>query len=117
MKPLKQFFEYESKIEILPEVFKKFFDNFLKKIKKHTPFIIKLVLKLINEYVKKSFKIDADNISPLYTCYIFNFIMSPRIADYYDISPSKFSTIRIINRIIRVNKNYIFQNFSKFFNF
>jgi len=61
-----------------------------------------LVLKLINEYAKKTFKIEKENLSPLYTSYIFNFIMSPRIMDYYDISPSKFSTIRLINRLIRV---------------
>lgn len=68
----------------------------------HTPFIIKLLLKLVNEFVKKTFKIEPENLSPLYVCYIFNFIMSPRIMDYYDISPSKFASIRTINRIIRV---------------
>lgn len=104
MKPLKRFFEYENKAEVTHDNFTKFFDKFLEKIKKHTPFIIRLVLKLINEYVKKHFKIEPDNISPLYTSYIFNFIMSPRIMDYYDISPSKFSTIRLINRVIRVSK-------------
>lgn len=103
MKPLKKLFEYEdNQLEIEPETFIKFFDLFLEKIKIHTPFIIRLVLKLINEYVKKSFKIEPQNISPLYTSYIFNFIMSPRIMDYYDISPSKFPSIRLINRIIRV---------------
>ncbi len=119
MKPLKKLFEYENnKTEIEPETFIKFFDLFLEKIKKHTPFIIRLVLKLINEYVKKSFKIEPENISPLYTSYIFNFIMSPRIMDYYDISPSKFSTIRLINRILRVNFFYYFQFiFSQIFKF
>jgi hypothetical protein len=114
VKPLKKLFEYKNKVEITPENFIEFFDIFLKKIKKHTPFIIRVVLKLINEYVKSNFKIEPENISPLYTSYIFNFIMSPRIMDYYDISPSKFSTIRLINRIIRVRSEKIYNQMFKF---
>jgi len=110
VKPFKKIFNYETTEWISKENFIKFFDVFLEKLRKHTPFIIKITLKLVNEYVKKIFKIEPDNISPLYTSYIFNFIMSPRIMDYYDISPSKFLTIRTINRLIRVkfifNKKY-----------
>ena len=78
-----------------------FFKIFLEKIKKHTSNIIKIILKLVDDIVKKTFNIDVNNFYPLYTCYIFNFMINPRIMDYYEL-PSNYSSIRNINRIIRV---------------
>ena len=73
--------------------------------------IMRIILKLINANVKEIFTIDEGNINPLYTCFIFNFFASPKILDLYDLNPSKYINIRLLNRVIRVNR------FNAFFEF
>ena len=104
---MKKLFDYTCKQEIDNANFFKFFNLFIEKIKKHTPLIIKIILKIVDDNVKNTFKIDQDNFSPLYTCYIFNFIISPRMMEYYDISPQKYLLVKNVNRIIRVNFKFI----------
>lgn len=64
--------------------------------------LLRIILYLINLNVKKLFTIEEKNLNPLHTSYIFNFFTSPKILDLYDLNPSKYLNIRILNRIIRV---------------
>ena len=115
VKPIKKYIDYEGNTPISIQNFLDFFELFLVRIKKFTPMIMRMILKLINTNVKEIFTIDEGNINPLYTCYIFNFFASPKILDLYDFNPSRYINIRLLNRVIRVNNFLFFYLFSTFY--
>ena len=81
------------------------FDNLvtelISKMKKHIPNILKILLKILYDSVRKHFTIDADNYGPLYTTLIFNFFISPRLQMMYNINSLNKVFIRSLNRLLR----------------
>lgn len=88
-----------EKINIKP--FSDFFDEFMKGIRLNLPYLLKLILKLIDIEVKAEFTIEKDNYAPLFTVLIFNFFINPKMQDIYNIDIAKNKSMRYINRIIR----------------
>lgn len=89
-----------SERNITPKEFEIFFDEMIEGFRKHLPYILKLVLKLIYTSVRKYFTIEKDNFRPLNTALIFNFIVNPRVQALYSINPSKYKFIRTLNRLL-----------------
>ena len=85
---------------ITPKEFELFFDEMIDGFRKHLPYILKIVLKIIYTSVRKHFTIEEDNYRPLNTALIFNFIVNPRIQAIYSINPSKYKFIRTLNRLL-----------------
>ena len=81
--------------------FEIFFDEFIDKLTETFPYILKVLLRLIDIEVKKHFEIEKDNFSPLYTVAIFDFFINPKIEDIYQIGINKIKSMRYIIRIIR----------------
>ena len=86
--------------EIIKSDFLEFFDTMLKEIDSFIPGIIRVLIKLVFDKVHEVFTIDRNNYSPIYTMLIFNFFISPRIQDIYNIQ--KHTCIKSINRLLRV---------------
>ena len=87
--------------------FNKLMDEFINKMKKTIPDVLKILLKILYESVKSHFTIEDDNYGPLYTTLIFNFIISPRIQMIYNINSQNKNFIRSLNRLLR---NICFNN-------
>ena len=81
--------------------FNKLMDEFINKMKKTIPDVLKILLKILYESVKSHFTIENDNYGPLYTTLIFNFIISPRIQMIYNIHSQNKNFIRSLNRLLR----------------
>ena len=75
--------------------------EFITKLKKTIPEVLKILLKLLYESVRKHFTIEKDNYGPLYTTLIFNFIINPKIQFIYNINSSNNKFIRTLNRLLR----------------
>ena len=75
--------------------------EFITKLKKTIPDVLKILLKLLYESVRKHFTIEKDNYGPLYTTLIFNFIINPKIQFIYNINASNNKFIRTLNRLLR----------------
>lgn len=78
-----------------------FFNDFIAKLKETFPFILKVILKIVDIEVKKNYSIDKDNFSPLLTVAIFNFFINPKVEDIYGIGIAKKKSMRFIIRIMR----------------
>jgi hypothetical protein len=80
-----------------------FYEDLLQKMRMYIPNALKIILKLIYENVLEiySSKIQANNFSPVLTILFFNFFISPKIQEIYNISPTKNVLIRNLNRVIR----------------
>ena len=65
------------------------------------PQVIKILLKLLYNTVIKYFNIDKNNYGPLYISLMFNFILSPRVQELYNINPMNILFVRCLNRLIR----------------
>ena len=102
MEPLKKLFNIDTKEDFLKEEFIMFFNTVINSILEFIPPYLKLLIKLVNDKVKQHFTIDETNYAPVFTVLFFNFLISPRIQEIYNISPSKYPTIKNLNRIIRV---------------
>ena len=87
--------------DITVEQFDILLDEINKGLIDNIPHVLRILLKLLYESVKKIFTIDEDNYSPLYTALIFNFIISPRIQMLYSLNPLQISFLRSLNRLIR----------------
>ena len=77
---------------LLDEINKGLIDNI--------PHVIRILLKLLHNSIRKVFTIEEDNYNPLYTALIFNFIISPRVQMLYSINPLKITFLRSLNRLI-----------------
>ena len=77
-------------------------NEFITKSKKNFPPVLKILLKILYESVLAHFTIEKDNYGPLYTTFIFNFIISPRVQIVYNINSQKNNQfIRSLNRLLR----------------
>lgn len=101
--PVKTILEKEgrSQSDITKDEFDYLVTELISKTKKHMPNVLKILLKLLYESVRKQFTIDADNYGPLYTTLIFNFFISPRLQMMYDINSLNKDFIRSLNRLLR----------------
>lgn len=105
VEPLKKLFKFDKDKheEISKEQFIMFFNTVINSILEFIPPYLKLLIKLVNDKVKLHFTIEETNYAPVFTVLFFNFLISPRIQEIYNISPSKNITIKNLNRIIRVS--------------
>lgn len=105
--PIMKYIEYfetnytneKEKFEI--KNFISFFNDFITKLKITFPYILKVVLKIVDIEVKKNYGIDKDNFAPLFTVAIFNFFINPKVQDIYGIGIAKKKSMRFIIRIMR----------------
>ena len=81
--------------------FEIFFDEFVDKLTETFPYILKVILRLIDIEVKKQYEIEKENFAPLYTVAIFDFFINPKIEDIYQIGINKKKSMRYIIRIMR----------------
>ena len=107
IKPLKKILEgvgegdNDKDRSINKDEFNKLMDDFINKMKKTIPDVLKILLKILYKSVKSHFTIENDNYGPLYTTLIFNFIISPRIQMIYNINSQNKNFIRSLNRLLR----------------
>ncbi len=87
--------------DITVEEFNALFEEINKGLNENIPHVIRILLKLLYNSIKKYYTIDEDNYSPLYTALIFNFIISPRVQMLYSINPLNCNYIRSLNRLLR----------------
>ena len=100
--PLKKLLQgVEVDRNINKEEFNNLVTEFITKLKKTIPDVLKILLKLLYESVKKHFTIEKDNYGPLYTTLIFNFIINPKIQYIYNVNSSNNKFIRTLNRLLR----------------
>ena len=87
--------------DITVEEFNQLFDEISQKLIDNIPHVIRILLKLLYNSIKRVFTIDENNYSPLYTALIFNFIISPRVQMLYSINPLNCQYVRSLNRLLR----------------
>jgi hypothetical protein len=87
--------------DITVEEYDSLFDEINKGLTENIPHVIRILLKLLHNSIKKFFTIDENNFGPLYTALIFNFIISPRVQMLYSINPLNCTYIRSLNRLMR----------------
>jgi hypothetical protein len=94
--------EYLSnkEIEFDLDSFENFLHNFLEKLIKTLPFIIRVLLKIIHNCVQDLTKTE-NNYNVIYTVLIFNFFISPITLDLYNISMVQYKSLRQLTRILR----------------
>ena len=83
------------------EEFNTLFEEINKGLIDNIPHVIRILLKLLYNSIRKVFTIEEDNYNPLYTALIFNFIISPRVQMLYSLNPINCPYIRSLNRLIR----------------
>ena len=93
--------------------FEKFFHTFILNLTQSLPFIIKVLLKIINDCILE-INSGENNYNVIYTVLIFNFFISPTILEIYGISIVKFRSLRQLTRILRnICFRKEFDNFDK----
>lgn len=83
------------------ETFSQFFNEFIQSMYNKTPFVIKVILKLIHIEIHKRYSNVNDNYAPVISSLIINFFISPKVQDAYNLSGVKYKSMRIVNRLIR----------------
>ena len=83
------------------ETFSQFFGEFVQSMYGKTPFIIKLILKLIHTEINKRYSNVDHNYAPVISSLIINFFISPKVQDVYNLSIVKYKSMRIVNRLVR----------------
>ena len=83
------------------ESFTFFFEEFVLKLTKDIPITLKMMLKIVYDTILEYYQIEKNNYNPLFTFLIFNFLISPKLQEMNNISPSKYQLVRNMNRLIR----------------
>jgi hypothetical protein len=65
------------------------------------PLIIKIILKFLYNSLIKYYKIDKNNFNPLYTALFFNYIISPKTQEIFEINPMKILLVRSLNKLVK----------------
>jgi hypothetical protein len=112
VQPVKTFFANLLKsnltnLNIDKVTFLEFFDTVIKNIRTYIPDVLRVLILLVFKQVAKIFTIEPENYAPVYTVIFFNFLLSPRIQEIYEIGVTKYPIIKSLNRIIRVNIKFI----------
>ena len=87
--------------DINKEEFEILIGEIIENLNNTIPQVIKILLKLLYNAVIKYFTIDKNNYGPLYTSLMFNFILSPRVQELYNINPMNILLVRSLNRLVR----------------
>ena len=87
--------------DITVEEYNTLFDEINKGLTENIPHVLRILLKLLYNSIRKFFTIEEDNYGPLYTALIFNFIISPRVQMLYNINSLNCNYIRSLNRLLR----------------
>ena len=87
--------------DITVEEYNILLDEISKGLTDNIPHVIRILLKILHNSIRRVFTIEDDNYGPLYTALIFNFIISPRVQMLYSINPLKSNFLRSLNRLIR----------------
>jgi hypothetical protein len=87
--------------DITVDEYNKLFEEINKGLTENIPHVLRILLKLLYNSIKKHFTIEDNNYSPLYTALIFNFIISPRVQMLYSINALYCTFIRSLNRLMR----------------
>ena len=103
VKPIKKLIDVtkETERDISREDYDFLMSEMISKLTLTIPNVLKILLKLVYINVRKVFTIEEDNFAPLYTLLIFNFIISPRVQNIYNINSMKCAFVRSLNRLIR----------------
>jgi hypothetical protein len=96
----------DKNTQIIIERFVTFFEKMIELIPQHMPHVLRILLQTVYNNSQKLFTIEKDNYSPLYTMLFFNFFISPRVLEFYNINIVKNHSVKCINRIIRVILKY-----------
>lgn len=84
------------------QAFTQFFNEFIESMYNETPFVIKVILKLIHIEIHKRYSnVSDNNYAPVVCSLIINFFISPKVQDAYNLSVVKYKSMRIVNRLIR----------------
>ena len=82
--------------------FENFWENFILKLVQSLPYIIKVMLNIINNCLQKMhIGTDEQNYNVVYTVLIFNFFISPTVLELYGLNIVKYKSIRQLTRILR----------------
>ena len=82
--------------------FENFWENFIIKLVQSLPYIIKVMLNIINNCLQKMhIGTDEQNYNVVYTVLIFNFFISPTVLELYGLNIVKYKSIRQLTRILR----------------
>jgi len=65
------------------------------------PLIIKIILKFLYNSLIKYYKIDKNNFNPLYTALFFNYIISPKTQEMFEINPMKILLVHSLNKLVK----------------
>lgn len=122
IKPLKKIIDYEKEYErdITLNEYKIIMNDFILNLSKTIPLVLKIILKLVYNMVKKFFSIDENNYGPLYTLLFFNFFINPKVQIIYSINSVKSVFIRSLNKLIYATiynskiKEEKFNNYNEF---
>ena len=104
--------------DINKEEFEILIEQIIENLNNTIPPVIKILLKLLYNAVIKHFTIDKNNYGPLYTSLMFNFILSPRVQELYNINPMNILLVRSLNRLVRNTCfNYKFSDSDELYQF
>ena len=82
--------------------FENFFKTFTKQLVRTLPYIIKILLSVINNIVKKNYQIkDENNLNVIYTVLILNFFINPYYFQLYGLNMKSFPCMKFIIKIMR----------------
>ena len=96
------FNEHTPTVEIDLKKFENFFKIFTKQIVKTLPYVIKILLSIINNIVKKSYAIkDENNLNVVYIVMIFNFYINPYYFQLHGLNMKTFPGMKFIIKIMR----------------
>ena len=90
----------KKRIDITVNEYNILLDEIYRGLMENIPHVLAILLKLLNNSIKKVFTIEEDNYNPLYTALIFNFIISPWIEMLYSLNPLKITFLRSLNRLL-----------------
>ena len=92
--------EEDNKKNISIEEFNSFFDEMIKGLFENTPHVIRILLKIFFNSIRKNFSVKENDYNALYTALFFNFIINPRIQMLYSIHPHKSHFVRFLNKLV-----------------
>ena len=82
--------------------FENFFKSFIIQLVKTLPYVIKILLSVIDNIVKQNYVIkDENNLNVVYTVLIFNFFINPYYFQLHGLSLQNFPCMKFIIKIMR----------------
>ena len=82
------------------EEFNSFFDEMINGLYENTPHVIRILLKIFHNSIRKYFSVKENDYNALYTALFFNFIINPRTQTFYSIHTHKSQYVKVLNKLI-----------------